>query len=120
MLKYLMDENLAPLYTEKLRRRRPDIVVRAVGEPRVPDKGTLDPDIFDWCELNQFVLFTNNRASMPKHLKDHIVEGHHIPGVLTLNASLTIGQTIDESIEVAETAFNDEFRDRIDFLPVSR
>lgn len=75
MLKYLIDENLAPLYAEQLRRQRPDIVVRAVGEPGVPDKGTLDPDILNWCELNQFVLFTNNRASMPTHLKDSYCRG---------------------------------------------
>ncbi len=59
---------------------------------------------------------------MPRHLKDHknhIAEGCHIPGILTLNASMSNGQTIDELIEAAETAFDDEFRDRIDFLPAS-
>ncbi|MEL6900847.1 MAG: DUF5615 family PIN-like protein [Cyanobacteria bacterium J06606_4] len=120
MLKYLIDENLPPLYAEQLRKQRPDIVVRAIGEPGVPSKGTLDPDILDWCELNQFVLFTNNRASMPVHLKDHIEKGRHIPGILTLNPRMTIGETVAELITVAASAFNDEFQDRIDFLPVSK
>ena len=119
MLKYLIDENLSPLYAEQLRRRKPDLVIRVVGEPGVPDKGTLDPDILNWCELNQFVLFTNNRASMPVHLKEHLAAGRHIPGILTLNASMSIGKTIDELLVVAEFAFEDEFQDRIDYLPVS-
>lgn len=45
MLQYLMDENVNPLYTNQLRRREPDLVIRAVGEPDTPPKGTLDPEI---------------------------------------------------------------------------
>lgn len=52
MLKYLIDENLPPIYAQQLRRRNPDLVVRSVGEPGVPSKGTLDPQILDWCEQN--------------------------------------------------------------------
>ena len=118
MLKYLIDENLPPLYAEQLRRRNLDLVVRVVGEPGVPDRGTLDPDILTWCATNQFVLFTNNRASMPLHLKDHLAEGRHIPGILTLDPDMSIGETIDELLIVAEYAFDDEFQDRIDYLPV--
>ena len=118
MLKYLIDENLSPVYAEQLRRRNPDLVVRAVGELGVPSTGTLDPEILKWCELNQFVLLTNNRASMPTHLRDHIVEGRHIPGILVLNKNMSMGQTIEELLTVAEVAFDDEFQDRIDFLPV--
>jgi len=40
-LKYLLDENVHPLYGVQLRRRCPDLVVRAVGEPATPPKSTL-------------------------------------------------------------------------------
>lgn len=53
MLKYLIDENLSPVYAEQLRRRNPNLVVRAVGELGVPGTGNLDPAILKWCELNQ-------------------------------------------------------------------
>jgi len=118
MLKYLIDENLSPEYARQLRRRNPDLVVRAVGELGVPDTGTLDPEILKWCELNQFVLFANNRASMPTHLMAHIAEGRHVPGILVLNKNMSMGQTIEELLLIAEAAFDDEFQDRIDFLPV--
>jgi hypothetical protein len=39
-LKYLMDENVTPIYTTQLRRKRPDLVVWAVGEINTPPKST--------------------------------------------------------------------------------
>ena len=33
MLKYLMDENENPVYINQLRRRKPDLIIRAIGEP---------------------------------------------------------------------------------------
>jgi hypothetical protein len=41
VLKYLMDENVDYLYTNQLRRQKPELVVCAVGEPDTPAKGTL-------------------------------------------------------------------------------
>ena len=43
----------------------------------------------------------------------------HIPGILTLYQGASISETIDELIVVTEFAFDDEFQDRIDYLPVS-
>ena len=60
-LKYLMDENVTPIYATQLRRKRPDLVVWAVGEIGTPPKSTLDPEILVWCEEYNFILVTNNR-----------------------------------------------------------
>ncbi|WRH65335.1 MAG: DUF5615 family PIN-like protein [Planktothrix sp. GU0601_MAG3] len=65
MLKYLIDENIDPIYTRQLRRFQSDLFVIAVGELTAPPKGTLDPEILCWCEENQCILVTNNRKSMP-------------------------------------------------------
>jgi len=46
-LKYLFDENVNPEYVHQLRRRQPELVVRMIGEPSTPAKGTLDPEILD-------------------------------------------------------------------------
>ncbi|WP_293296847.1 MULTISPECIES: hypothetical protein [unclassified Microcoleus] len=40
MLRYLMDENVNPVYINQLRRRESDLIIRAVGEPDTPHKGT--------------------------------------------------------------------------------
>ncbi|MEG3937828.1 MULTISPECIES: DUF5615 family PIN-like protein [unclassified Microcoleus] len=80
-LKYLMDENVTPIYATQLRRKRPDLVVWAVGDIGTPPKSTLDPDILIWCEDNGFILVTNNRKSMPVHLADNMSAFSHIPGI---------------------------------------
>jgi len=118
MLKYLIDENVSPVYTIQLRRRKPDLTIRAVGEIGTPPKSTLDPAILLWCERYGFSLVTNNRSSMSVHLSDHILQDHHVPGIFILNPDLGIGDNLNELILIAEGSFDDEYQDRIVFLPI--
>jgi hypothetical protein len=114
-----MDENVDLIYPAQIRRRKPDIVVRAVGGIAAPAKSTLDPDILKWCEEKQFVLVTNNRKSMPPHLNEHLAQGRHIPGIITLSKTLSIGEMIDELIFLAEASLDDEFMDQIKHMPIT-
>jgi hypothetical protein len=115
-LQYLLDEHVDALYRTQLLRRLPSLIVWCIGDPNAPPKGTLDPDILIWCETHNFVLVTNNRASMPVHLADHLAAGKHSPGILQLNPHLSIGETIEALEIVAQTTLDEEFRDRINFL----
>ena len=117
--RYLLDENIDPTYKEQLLRQRSDLAVWAVGDLGAPPRGTLDPAILCWCEDNDFVLVTNNRASMPVHLIDHIHSGRHVPGILTLNSDMSIGQTVDELILIAMASSDFEYQDIISYLPLS-
>ncbi|NEO16799.1 MULTISPECIES: DUF5615 family PIN-like protein [unclassified Moorena] len=112
-LNYLLDENVNPVYQIQLRRQAPDLVVRAVGDPATPPKGTQDPEILCWCEDYDFVLVTNNRKSMPVHLADHLTEGRHVPGIFILSPKLNIGETIQQLIFIAEASFENEYQDQI-------
>ena len=49
-LKYLVNENVNPLYPTQLRLKRPELVVLVIGEPLTPKRGTKDPEILVWCE----------------------------------------------------------------------
>jgi Domain of unknown function (DUF5615) len=119
MLKYLLDENVDRAYLLQLRRQEPELTVLIIGDPGNPPKGTPDPEILRWCEANGFVLITNNRASMPVHLADHIAEGRHIPGIFILNSDLNIGGNLEELILAAIASIEDEYQDRIVYLPFS-
>jgi len=118
-LKYLMDENVDPVYAKQLRRREPELVIRVIGEPHTPILGTLDPEILLWCEENGFILVTNNRTSMPVHLTDKIAQNHHIPGIFILNPDLSIGENLAELILIAQGSFDDEYTDQIIHLPLT-
>ena len=73
-LKYLLDENVDPVYQTQLLRSNSRLVVLVISEPDAPNKGTLDPEVLCWCEANNFVLLTNNRSSIPIHLTDCIAQ----------------------------------------------
>jgi Domain of unknown function (DUF5615) len=120
MLKYLIDENVNPSYSNQLRRLQPDLVVWSIGEPRTLPTGTLDPAILLWCEKFDFALVTNNRASMPIHLKEHLNEGRHIPGIFLLNRNLTVKQNLEDLLLIAQASFDDEYQNQIVHLPIPR
>ena len=114
----LLDEHIAPLFRVQLRRRLPDLVVWEVGDIGAPPKGTLDPDILIWCEEHNFLLITNNRKSMPVHLADHLALGRHVPGILTIDLSEPIGVLLQELQDIVELSLPDEYRDRIEYVPL--
>jgi len=72
---YLVDEHVDPLYKTQILRQQPDLTVWLVGDPDAPPRGTLDPDILRWRQDTGFILVTNNRASMPGRLIDHVHSG---------------------------------------------
>lgn len=119
VIKYLLDEHVSPRFRQALVRREHDLVVRRVGEVAAPPIHSSDPDILLWCEAHGFSLVTNNRASMPIHLRDHLDAGHHVPGIFILSPHMTMGHTIDELILIWAASDSDEFVDQLRYLPVS-
>ncbi len=118
VIKYLLDENLPPMYREQLLEWQPDLVVVAIGDENVPPKGTKDPEILRWIEDNGFIIVTNNRSSMPVHLAEILAEGRHVPGILVLRPSANIGLVIEDFIAIAGASFEDEYRDQIAYIPL--
>ena len=118
-IKYLLDEHVNPRFRKALVRRESEMIVRCIGDVGVPPLQTSDPDILLWCEAHGFSLVTNNRASMPVHLQDHLAAGRHIPGIFVLNPNMTMGGTIDELILIWAASDSDEYVDQLRYLLVS-
>jgi hypothetical protein len=114
---FLFDENLPPALAAQLRRRAPAIRVFAVGYGDAPSWATPDPDLLRWLEAHDCWLVTNNRASMPGHLRNHLAEGRHVPGILAIRVPLNFGEVIEGLILVHGASLPDEYRDRIEYLP---
>jgi predicted nuclease of predicted toxin-antitoxin system len=119
-IRYLLDENVNPRFHKALRRLSHAMTIRAIGEAGTPPLRTPDPIILNWCEEHDFVLVTNNRASMPVHLTDHLAADHHAPGILILNADLSFGDNADELYLIWQIGEAEDIRDQIRFLPISR
>jgi hypothetical protein len=118
-IKYLLDEHVNPILKRGLKSRQPMMIVWRVGEPNSPPRGTKDPEILLWCEQHTFLLITNNRSSMPIHLRDHLDAGRHCPGIFILNPNLSWGSQIDDLELIWQAADISEYRDIIVHLPLT-
>jgi hypothetical protein len=117
-IQFLLDENVDPLYRRELLEQDVTMVVWRVGDIGAPPRSTLDPDILTWCQDNSFLLVTNNRKSMPVHLRDHLAQGKHVPGIIVLNEDMSAGDTIEQLNLIWAAGLPDEFRDLIIYLPL--
>ena len=117
--KYLLDEHVSPRLQKALQRHSPDMVVWRIGDPGAPLLHSPDSEILIWCEEHGFSLITNNRASMPVHLREHLAAGQYIPAIFILNPNLDMGQTIDELIFIWVASESDEYADQLNYLPLS-
>lgn len=118
-IRYLLDENVNPRLRRGLLQRSPGITVWQVGDPGAPELGTLDPDILAWCESNGFTLVTNNRASMPVHLHEHVMAERSVPGIFLMSSQLSMGDTIEELVLIWEFSEPGDYRNQIIYLPIS-
>jgi hypothetical protein len=103
-----------------LRRRSAELIVWRIGDPGAPRESTPDPEILIWCEANNFLLVTNNRSTMPVHLRDHLEAGHHVPGIFILSESKIVGATAAELHLIWAAPAAEEHQDQIRHLPISR
>ena len=117
---FLLDEHIPPFIQAQLARLEPDLRVYRIGDDLTPATGTPDPDVLAWIEVNDCMLVTNNRASMPGHLTDHLALGRHIPGIIQLPRRMNIRAILDDLWLIWAAARPDEFRDQIVHLPLQR
>ncbi len=116
---YLLDEHVNPLLKKGLNEHWPDIPVFRIGAPGAPPLSTLDPEILEWCVANNAILVTNNRASMPVHLKERMATGQHVNGIIVMNDKLLWGEIIEELATIWLATSLKEHINLIRYLPIS-
>lgn len=117
---FLLDEHIAHAIAVGLRSREPDIQVFTIGDPNAPGAGTPDHDILIWIEERGCLLVTNNRKSMPGHLRNHMDRQRHIPGIVVISQRMSWGDTIEELLLIWSAILPNEFQDQIVYLPLER
>lgn len=116
-IRYLLDENIPPRIVLGLKRLSPQIDVLRVGDLGAPVLETKDPEILHYCELNQRLLVTKDRASMPGHLEQHWADNRHLWGILWVRPQAPTGLLIQELHFVWEASEAEEWLDTIDWIP---
>jgi hypothetical protein len=118
-MRLLLDENVPALLYEAITRSLPQVTVEIIGRPEAPPKGTLDPEILAWCEHHECLLLTNNRRSMPLHLRDHLQQGGHHPGILVFNWDASLSAVVEDLVILLEASRPEELFDQIRYLPLT-
>jgi hypothetical protein len=112
-----MDEHIPGALARGMQRQEPDVQIFVVGQANAPKKHTNDSDLLLWVEKRGCFLVTNNRASMPDHLREHLAAGNHIPGILVVPRRLSLRMVIDELLLIWGASIPGEFQDQIVYLP---
>ena len=118
IIRYLLDENVDSLFRRELLRHEPEMIIWRIGSAGAPPIETPDAEILAWCEEHEFMLITNNRKSMPKHLSDHLAAGRHVPAIIELNRSMNVGATVEELLLIYWASDETNYQDRIVYLPI--
>jgi len=64
------------------------------------------------------MLITNNRATMPVHLRAHLARGRHVPGIVQLPRRMNVSITVDDLLLIWGASLPNEFQDQIVYLPL--
>jgi predicted nuclease of predicted toxin-antitoxin system len=116
MLRLVSDENFNGEVVRGLLRRQSDLDL-----VRVQDVGLLgadDPAILAWAASEGRILLTHDRSTVPDFAYDRVRAGEPMAGVFIVNDRMPIGQAIDEILLLALCSESDEWKDRVEFLPL--
>jgi predicted nuclease of predicted toxin-antitoxin system len=117
MLRLASDADFNGILFRALLRRQPDLDL-----VRVQDVGlrtAADPDILDWAASENRILLTHDRDSMPGFAYDRVRAGLPLPGVFVIrNRPEHIGEMVDDILLVALCSSQEEWKDRVVFLPL--
>jgi hypothetical protein len=120
-LRYVLDEHLRGPLWQAIQQHTaggldPLDAVR-VGDPPDLPLGTPDPDVLLWAEREGRILVSEDRATMPGHLADHLQGGHHSPGILLIARGATWAKLLSTLTVYAHAGDPALFQDRIDYIP---
>ena len=119
LVRYLIDESVRLSVVAALRRAEPASDVWRVGQSGMPPFGSPDLDILAFCERQQRMLVSLDRASVPVHVAAHHAAGGHTCGVLLVTRRCSLRQLLDELLLIWAATEGEEWRDTIHYLPLT-
>lgn len=116
MLRLLSDENFNRDIVRGLLRRRPELDLCRVQDVGLEEAD--DPTILAWAAVNNRILLTHDRATMPDSAYARVVAGQSMPGVFVLNDRLAVRQAIDELLLIESGSEQGEWAGLVVYLPL--
>ena len=117
MLSLASDADFNGILFRALLRRQPDLDLIRVQD--VGLRTAADPDILAWAAAENRILLTHDRDTMPGFAYDRVQTGLPLPGVFVIrNRPEQIGQMVEDILLVVLCSSQEEWKDRVVFLPL--
>ena len=120
-LRFLLDENLrGPVW--RAVEKHNSIAVHPLDVTRVCDPpdlglGSGDPEILAWCEAQQSILVSADRATLATQLAEHLRRGGHCPGIFLIRPSVGITEIVNFLVAAAYASEPEEWEDQYRYIP---
>ena len=117
MLRLLIDENFNNRILRGLKSRLPEldfVTVRQVGLA-----GFADPLLLKWAVQNDRTILTHDAKTMRPDAVQLLQRGETIAGLIVVPKKMAIGRAIEELELIIACHSQEEFRDRIEHLPLA-
>ena len=97
-------------------RRLPEIdLLRVIDEGM---GGIKDQPLLAWAGEHDRIVLTHDRNTLVGFAYDRVVQGLPMPGVFVVDNELAIGRAIDELVLIVLCSGQEEWRDRVVFIPL--
>jgi hypothetical protein len=116
MLRLLADANFNGDIVRGLLRIQPTFEIIRVQDVGLADAP--DPDILAWAAVNDWLVLTHDRSTMPDHAFARVVAGDMMRGVFVLNDRMRVGEAISELLLMDECSEQAEWIGRVVYLPL--
>lgn len=116
MLRLVSNENFGGDILRGLYRRRPDLDM-----VRVQDIGlnaSPDADILAWAAVEDRIVLTHDRDTMPYFAYERVRASQAMPGVFLVSNLMPIGQAIDEILLALDCFTPEECKNFVRFFPL--
>ena len=115
MIRFVTDEDFDGRIVRGLSRRNSDLNLVRVQD--VGLMGASDEKLLEWATDNNRIVLTHDKRTMPRHVRDRLAAGLHVPGVFIVNDSASVGRCIDDLQLIAGCSHESEWQDQIIYLP---
>lgn len=115
MIRLLADENFNGDILRGLQRRVP-----AIDVPRVQDliiRGADDAAVLEWAAAEGRLVLTHDVSTLIDFAWKRVTSGRHHSGVAAVSQQAPVGAVVADLVLLVECSTNEEWADRILFIP---
>lgn len=116
MLRFAADENFNGNVVRGLLRRLPTLDIVRVQDTALFRAN--DPKVLAWAAQEKRVLLTHDLSTVPAFAFERLENGQFMAGVFAIDSALAIGAVIEDLLLLAEGSRDDEWHNRVLYLPL--